>query len=92
MHKLVLRSVYLSMLAWAPQRGPVRPFGCFVLGFLPVLSVSVYGVWVCVDVERVRSSSVFVGERILGETPTRCAHALAEICHAGLCVALWVCA
>lgn len=58
----------------------MRPFGCFVLGFLAVLSVSVYGAWVYVDVERVRSSSVFVGERILGETPTSCVHALAEMC------------
>lgn len=51
-----------------------------MLGFLAVLSVSVYGAWVYVDVERVRSSSVFVGERILGETPTSCVHALAEMC------------
>lgn len=40
-HKSVLRAVSFSVQAWAPEYSHVCPFGCFVLRFLAVLSVSV---------------------------------------------------
>lgn len=94
-HNLVSHAVYLAVLAWAPKHGRVCPFGCFGLRFLSALSVSLYGNRVCVDVIGVLGSSVFEGERILGEAPRHrcdappCWHLLQR---ALTCVALWVCA
>lgn len=78
MHKLELHALYLCLLGLQSMAVCVH-LCCFVLLFLAVLSVSVYGARVCVDVVHVRGSSVFVGERILGEVSTRCVCAPADM-------------